>query len=164
MMRNKYSYLAALSFALLSSANVTPVFADESEPLLDKNRISIGVGISTNSVSRPVDDEIGLQFFAAYNLNQINLIEGVKSSVEFGFMDYGFSSDSTGIWATYVVDGVISGQFRWLARSGLDIGDDSGLMIGAGASYALNEKKKLRVEYVIRDEVDSLQFNFLYHL
>ncbi len=141
---------------------VTPVFADENEPLLDKSMFSIGAGISNNSVSRS-SDKTGFQFFAAYDLNQVNLMEGVKNSVEFGFIDYGFSSDSTGIWATYMVDGTISEQFGWLARLGLDIGDDSGLIVGAGVRYTANEKMELRGEYVVRDEVDSLQFNFLYH-
>ena len=162
MMRNIPNYLTVLCFALLSGVYVTSVFADEGEPLLDKGMFSIGTGISSNSVSGV--DETGFQFFAAYDLNQINVMEGVKSSVEFGFMDYGFSSDSTGIWGTYVVDGIISEKLGWLARLGIDIGDDNGLMIGAGVSYATNDKIELRGEYVVRDEVDSLQFNFLYHL
>jgi len=162
-MRNTHIYLAALSFTLLSSTYVTPVFADEHEPLLDKSLFSIGVGISDNSVSRS-SDETGFQFFAAYDLNQVNVMEGVKSSVEFGFIDYGFSRDSTGIWATYVAAGPLSEKFGWLGRLGLDIGDDSGLMVGAGVSYATSEKIELRVEYVVRDEVDSLQFNLLYQL
>ena len=163
IMRNSHIYFAVLSFVLLTSGYVTSVLADESDPMLDKNLFSIGAGISDNSVSGS-SDETGFQFIAAYDLNQVNVMEGVNSSVEFGFMDYGFSSDSTGIWANYVVDGLISGQFGWLARLGLDIGDDSGLMIGAGVSYSTNEKIELRFEYVARDEVDSLQFNFLYHL
>lgn len=162
MMRNTHLYLAA--FLLLSGAWVTPVIADESQPLLDKNKFSIGAGISTNSVSGPASDEIGYQFFGAYNLNQINLMEGVHSSVEFGYMDYGFSGDSSGIWATYVVDGSLGGKFGWLARLGLDIGDDSGLMLGIGLGYSVNSRMELRGEYVIRDEVDSLQFNILYDL
>ncbi|MCZ6668703.1 MAG: hypothetical protein O6938_10435 [Gammaproteobacteria bacterium] len=161
-MRNTHLYPAA--FILLSGAWVTPVFADESQPLLDKNKFSMGGGISTNSVSGPVSDEIGYQFFGAYNLNQINLMEGVHSSVEFGYMDYGFSGDSSGIWATYVVDGSLGGKFGWLARLGLDIGDDSGLMLGVGLGYSVNSRMELRGEYVIRDEVDSLQFNILYDL
>ncbi|MCZ6488682.1 MAG: hypothetical protein O6703_10965 [Gammaproteobacteria bacterium] len=161
-MRNTHLYPAA--FILLSCAWVTPVFADESQPLLDKNKFSMGGGISTNSVSGPVSDEIGYQFFGAYNLNQINLMEGVHSSVEFGYMDYGFSGDSSGIWATYVVDGSLGGKFGWLARLGLDIGDDSGLMLGVGLGYSVNSRMELRGEYVIRDEVDSLQFNILYDL
>ena len=158
------SFLTNLPLVFVSVVFATPVFAAEGEPLLDKSLFSIGVGISDNSISRPRDDETGFQFFAAYDLDQINLMEGVTSSVEFGFMDFGFSGDDTGIWASYVVDGAFSGQFGWLAQIGFDIGDDSGLMVGAGAKYAVDEKMDLRVEYVVRDEVDSLQFNLLYHL
>lgn len=166
-MRKKHIYLAVLSFALLSGVSVTPVLADEHQPLLDRNLFSIGVGISSNSIDdddNDEDDEIGFQFFGAYDLTQVNLMEGVKSSVEFGLTDYGFKRDSTGIWATYTVDGIISGELGWLARAGLDIGDDNGLMVGAGVSYASDERTELRFEYVARDEVDSLEFNFLYHL
>ena len=158
------SFLAYLSLVFLSGVMTAPVFAAEGEPLLDKNLFSIGAGISSNSISKHRDDETGFQFFAAYDLSQINLMEGVNSSVEFGFMDFGFPRDDTGIWASYVVDGTISGQLGWLAQLGLDIGDDSGLLIGAGVKYAVDERMDLRLEFVARDEVDSLQFNFLYHL
>jgi len=158
------SFLTRLSLVFISCLFATPVFAEEGKPMLDKNLFSIGAGISDNSISRPRDDEIGFQFFAAYDLNQVNLMEGVTSAIEFGFMDFGFSRDDTGIWASYVVDGTISGQFGWLAQVGFDIGDDSGLLVGAGVNFALDEKIDLRAEYVVRDEVDSLQFNFLYHL
>ena len=156
--------LNVLTATLLFCGFSTVVNAQEAKPLLDKSLISIGVGISNNSISGPISDEIGYQIFAAYDLNQVNLMDGVKSSVEFGIMDYGFRRDSTGIWATYVADGVISGQVGWLARAGLDVGDDSGLMIGAGVSYAANEGMELRGEYVIRDDIKSLQFNILFHL
>ncbi len=162
MLRNSQNYLTILFFIVLSGAIVTPSFAQESKPLLDKNKLSIGGGISDNSVGR--NDDTGYQLFVAYDLNQVNVMEGVASSMEFGLMDYGFRRDNTGIWGNYVVKGAINGQFDWLARAGLDIGDDSGLMYGAGVGWTLAEKKGLRVEYVVRDEVDSLQFNFLYHL
>jgi hypothetical protein len=163
-MRNTHKYLTVLFFTLLSGFYVSTVSADESDPLLEKSKFSIGAGISTNSISGPASDEIGLQLFGAYDLNQVNLVEGVNSSVEFGLLDYGFSGDSLGVWATYVVDGPFSGRFGWLGRLGLDVGDDSGLMVGAGLSWGLNSKTNLRFEYVIRDEVDSLQLNYLYHL
>jgi len=159
--------MAVLAATFLSTAYAAPTFAAEAAgkgPLLDKNKFSIGVGVSSNSVSGPIDDEAGFQVYGAYDLSKVNLMEGVHSSVEFGYMDYGFRRDSGGIWATYVVDGVISGDFGWLARLGLDFGDDSGLMLGVGAGYAINEKMNLRLEYVVRDEVDSLQLNYLYSL
>jgi len=159
---NKSLVLLAISF--LSTVHFTNAVAAENQPLLDKGKFSIGLGVSTNSVSGPIDDELGFQFFGAYDLSMINLMEGVHSSVEFGVMDYGFKSDSTGIWSTYVVDGAIGGGFGWLARLGLDLGDDSGLMVGAGAGYKINKQMDIRLEYVVRDEVDSLQFNFLYRL
>ena len=163
MMRNTHLYLTA--FTLLSSAWVAPIFADEHDPLLDKKKFSIGAGLSSNSISGPVSDELGYQFFGAYNLSQVNLMKGVNSSVEFGYMDYGFSgSDSSGIWATYVVDGNIGGNWGWLGRLGLDFGDDNGLMLGVGVGYSVNSKMDLRGEYVIRDEIDSLQFNIIYNL
>lgn len=161
-MRKTNEYLFLSSLALLTSVLATPVSAQENKPLLDKNKLSIGIGISDNSVRRT--DETGFQLFAAYDLNQVKVMEGVSSTVEFGVMDYGFSRDSTGIWGTYVAEGAISEQVGWLARAGFDMGDDSGLMFGAGVGFALDGKKKLRFEYVIRDDVDSLQFNFLYHL
>ncbi len=148
--------------ALLVNSIYLPVIAQDNEPLLDRNLFSIGFGISDNSAGK--SDKIGYQFFVAYDLNQINLMNGVSSSVEFGIMDYGFSGDSTGIWGTYVVDGQISEQFHWLGRAGYDIGDDNGLMFGAGVGYQMNSRSQLRLEYVIRDDIDSLQFNFLYHL
>jgi hypothetical protein len=161
-MRTSHNYLTVLLFALLSNFYGTPLLAQQSEPMLNKNMLSIGAGISDNSVGRA--DETGFQIFAAYDLNQVNVMEGVKSSVEFGLMDYGFSRDSTGIWGTYVIEGPLSGQIGWLARAGFDIGDDSGLMFGAGAGFGIDEKSQFRIEYVVRDDVDSLQFNFLYHL
>lgn len=163
-MRNITKPLALLTVTLFFATQISSVMAEESKPLLDKGKLSIGLGLSINSISGPVDNELGYQLFAAYDLSRVNLMEGVNSSVEFGVMDYGFSRDSTGIWGTYVIDGNIGGGFGWLARLGLDLGDDSGLMLGAGASFEINKKMDMRLEYVVRDEVDSLQFNFLYRL
>jgi len=156
--------LAALAVMICLVAQITPVMAEKGKPLLDRGKFSIGAGISNNSVSGPIDDELGYQIFGAYDLSMVNLMEGVYSSVEFGVMDYGFSNDSTGIWGTYVIDGDIGGGFGWLARLGLDIGDDNGLMLGAGAGYEINKQIDIRLEYVVRDEVDSLQFNVLFRL
>lgn len=157
-------YLAALIFILIFGGFTATAMAAESQAMLDKNKFSVGVGISDNSVSGPGGDETGFQIFGAYDLSQVNLMEGVHSSLEFGYMDYGFRRDSDGLWGTYVVDGPISGQFGWLARAGLDIGDDSGLMVGAGVGYGLNASSSFRLEYVIRDDIDSLQFNLLFGL
>ena len=139
--------------------------ANKSKPLLDKSKIAIGVGLANNSVSG-ADDETGFQFFAAYDLDQVNLMDNVNTSIEFGYMDYGDfpGGNSGGLWVTGVVDGNLTGKLDWLGRLGLDLGDDDGFMFGAGVGYNLNEKMQLRGEYVVRDNIDSLQLNFYYHL
>ena len=142
----------------------TQLHAQQNNPVLERSQLSIGAGISSNEISTPKEDETGFQFLAKYDLPQVNLMAGVDSSVEFGFMDFGFNADDTGIWGSYVVDGDFSGGFGWLAQAGLDIGDDSGLLLGAGLKFMLDKQSNLRLEYVTRDEVDSLQLNFLYHL
>ena len=144
----------------------TQVVAEEKatkKPLLDKQKFSVGVGAARNSVG-PFD-ETGFQFFAGYDLDKVNLMDGVNTSIEMGYMDYGFSSgDDDGLWINAVVDGALSGKLGWLARAGLDLGDDSGLMVGAGLGLDFNAKTTLRFEYVIRDDVDSIQVNLRYHM
>ena len=167
MTAKMHKYLLALSFTLLFGGLVTPAISDDGQPLFNKDLFSIGAGISSNSIDDDdldEDDEIGFQFFVAYDLVEVNLMDGVNSSIELGLMDYGYKSDSTGIWGTFTVDGIISGDLGWLARAGFDIGDDSGLMVGAGLGYIVDERTELRFEYVARDEGDSLQFNYLFHL
>ena len=151
-------------FPILALCLSTQVIAEETaKPLLSKDKLSIGAGLARNSAASL--DKTGVQFFAAYAIDEVNLMEGVNTSVEFGYMDYGsFGNDSGGLWATGVIDGAISNGFGWLARLGFDLGDDSGLMFGAGGSYDLNGKMELRGEYIIRDEIDSIQVNFIYKL
>ena len=162
----KYLIPSILAMSVVSM----PAIAEQasSKPLLEKNKFSIGVGVANNSIDLPFGgdvDETGFQFFGAYDLNQVNLMQGVNTSLEFGYMDYGFDGgNSGGIWVNGVVDGNISGKLGWLARIGLDLGDDDGLMFGAGVGVGLNDRMKLRFEYVVRDNIDSLQLNFVHHL
>jgi hypothetical protein len=138
--------------------------------LLNRSNLAVGVGIADNSIDLPAifggdQDETGFQFFAAYDLTQVNLLDGVDTAVEVGYMDYGFDGgNSGGLWANAVIDGPISGSLGWLGRAGFDFGDDDGFMFGAGISLDLGSKAELRGEYVVRDNIDSLQINLLYHL
>ena len=102
--------LTGMSLMVLAVATVHA--QNSSQPLLDRNELAIGGGLSLNSVPGPWSDEVGFQFFAAYDLDRVNLMQGVSSSVEFGYMDYGFSGgDSGGLWATAVIDGAIQNNF-----------------------------------------------------
>jgi len=58
--------------------------------------------------------------------------------------------------------GEIADRTRLPGRLGLGIGDDDGLMYGVGPGHDLTEKVAIRGEYVLRDEVDSLQLNFVF--
>ena len=148
-------------FILLLSTQVSA--ANKGQALLDKNNISIGAGFARNSIGQ--NNEIGGQFFAAYALDQVNLLQGVNTSVELGYLDYGFSrGNSGGLWVTGTIDGAIKGNLGWLARLGIDLGDDSGFMLGGGISYDLNAKIALRGEYVVRDDIDSIQVNIVFKL
>ena len=56
----------------------------------------------------------------------------------------------------------IGNKVEGLARLGIDFGDDDGIMVGAGLGYNFNRHWVLRSEYVIREAIDSFQFNLLY--
>ena len=54
-------------------------------------------------------------------------------------------------------------MIKLIGRAGYDFGDDDGFIVGVGAGYILNKNLKLRLEYVARDHVDSLQFNVVFY-
>ena len=112
---------AMLCLAMCLSATAVQAEPASSGPLLKKDKLSIGAGIVRNTidVNMPGFDnsEIGYQFFAAYDLDKVHLIEGAHSSLELGYMDYGFNNrNSGGLWTTYVLDGAIRENFGWVAR------------------------------------------------
>ncbi|MDH5393403.1 MAG: porin family protein [Gammaproteobacteria bacterium] len=144
--------------------------------LVDFDKLYVGAGLGINSLSG-YDGATGYQFFAGAPLN-IDAA-GFNWSVEAGYMDSGsfkqsvtipgfgtFSSTAkaTGLWATAVVDKPISDTLDFVGRAGLDIGDDDGIMFGAGVAYSLNPRSDIRFEYVIRSDVTSMQANFVYLL
>ena len=161
--------LLSLFALLLLSTQLVAAEKAKNKPVLDKQKFYIGAGIADNSIDLgPFGDfdDTGFQFFGGYDLKKLNLMEGVDTSLEFGYMDYGFSGigNSGGLWGAAVIDGTISGKLGWLARVGFDFGDDSGLMFGAGLGLDMNKKMALRFEYVVRDVIDSLQLNLIYHM
>lgn len=131
----------------------------------------LGGGLGLNSVdSLAFSDGVGYQVFAGFDL-PVQMGKG-KLSIEAGYMDsgdidYGFSwwtkpvIRAKGLWGTAVFSFPVQSKLNVLARAGLDVGDDDGLMIGAGLGFKLNNTMEIRGEYVIRDIVNSLQFNFV---
>lgn len=137
----------------------------------DQKNVYVGGGIGLNSVSG-ADDAVGFQVFAGYKLDMVKL-DPIELAVEVGYMDSGdfevdtpfgsFEESAEGLWATAVGSYALDKQFNLLGRFGLDFGDDDGLMLGIGAGYEVSPQIELRAEYAIRDDIDSLQGNFLYH-
>ncbi len=139
---------------------------------LDTNKIYFGGGIGFNDINDNYydDDAVGFQVFAGIPLPVKT--ENVKLSVELGYMDSGDFDRSTpfasttkanGLWGTAVAELPLNNNnISLLGRLGLDIGDDDGLMAGVGIGFAMSQSMDLRLEYVARDHIDSLQLNLVF--
>jgi hypothetical protein len=136
----------------------------------DASKLFYGGGLSLNEVSGS-DTGTGFQIFGGYRFGEF--APKWQADVELGYMDTGnmdidvpvlgkVSARAKGLWSTGVARYIVSPQVELLGRLGMDFGDDDGLMFGVGAGYVLNRNFKLRGEYVIRDNVDSIQFNVVY--
>lgn len=141
---------------------------------LDAKQIYFGGGLGYNDIG--FDEAVGFQLFAGLPL-PVKLGNGTLSA-EVGYMDSGSfdqrvptfpgfpdvtaSAKAKGFWGTAVLDFPIQDQISVIGRLGLDIGDDDGLMIGAGLGFDVNKNIELRAEYVIRDNIDSLQANLVF--
>lgn len=145
------------------------VHAEESSKIvIDTKDFYLGGGLSLNSLSGiELDDGLGFQVFGGYVL-PVKMSEAALS-VEIGYMDSGsvdvnrrdrgFDAKAKGVWSTAVISFPLKDKLSVLARAGLDFGDDDGFMFGGGVGYQVNQKLEMRGEYVVRDNIDSLQFN-----
>ncbi|SCZ64608.1 OmpA-like transmembrane domain-containing protein [Thiohalomonas denitrificans] len=133
----------------------------------------LGGGFGNNSLSG-FDDATGFQVFAGFPLAAS--LGQASTAIEVGYMDSGDfdycvpsfagelcgSTDAAGLWATGVADYALGPQLSALGRLGLDFGDDDGLMFGVGLGYDVTTELEVRGEYVVRDNIDSLQLNFVF--
>jgi len=141
---------------------------------LDTKKLFFGAGLSSNSVTGS-DNGIGWQAFGGYGFGEVS--PNVFVDVEVGYMDTGkmekdvnlgpfgtvkADARAKGLWANGVGRFMVSPNVELLGRAGLDFGDDDGFMFGVGAGLLLDKRSKLRFEYVERDNVKSVQFNFVY--
>ena len=136
----------------------------------DLKRLFFGGGVSLNSVSY-ADDGAGFQIFGGYNFPAIarNLyIDAEAGYMDTGRLDQGVCSGFcnrrvNGPWATGVVRYLVAPKVELIGRAGLDLGDDDGPMVGIGVGFIVTPHVKLRGEFVVRDHVDSLQFNVVFY-
>lgn len=139
----------------------------------ESGQLFFGAGISQNDI--PGSDEgTGYQFFGGYGFGRV--ARSVSLDLEVGYMNTGnmdyitrvgpylFRADARakGLWATMVGRLALNPQFDLIPRIGLDFGDDDGIMVGMGLGFNANRQTQLRLEFIERDTVSSLQFNFVY--
>jgi opacity protein-like surface antigen len=129
-------------------------------------QIYFGAGIGFNSVDDNYynnSDAVGLQLFAGLPLE--TKLSSADLAVELGYMDTGDfdrGGSADGVWTTLVASLPMNNDLKLLGRLGYDFGDDDGLMVGAGVGIPLSNGMDIRVEYVIRDHIDSFQINLVY--
>ena len=137
----------------------------------DNRRLFFGGGLGSNSISG-ADNATGFQIFGGYNFRE--LAPKFSVDAEAGYMDTGkfkrsfpvigtVETKAKGLWGSGVARYMVAPQWELLGRLGYDFGDDDGVMVGIGGGYIVNKNLKLRLEYVIRDTVDSLQFNVVFY-
>ncbi len=132
----------------------------------DLRRLFFGAGVSQNKVSG-FDNGTGFQVFGGYNF--LRIAPNFYVDAEAGYMDTGklktagFSTKANGPWTTGVARYLVAPNVELIGRAGYDFGDDDGFMFGLGAGYIVNKNLKLRLEFVARDNVDSLQFNAVFY-
>jgi hypothetical protein len=132
---------------------------------LDTSKLFFGAGLSSNDVSGS-DSATGYQIFGGYGFGEV--APKVFIDAEVGYMDSGTMKRSgsevraNGLWANGVGRFMVAPSVELIGRLGLDFGDDDGLMAGIGVGFLLSKNAKLRIEFVQRDNVDSVQFNFVF--
>jgi hypothetical protein len=164
--RLKSACMTLLLFPLLAGAA-----QDNNEFTIKQNNIYLGGGIGFNSLPG-YGSAVGAQLLAGYQFDG-KIKGGISSAVELGLMDTGdfdryngpgSVDGASGVWLNVVESVSINPKFDMLVRAGLDVGDDDGFMAGAGIGYKFNDRASWRTEYVVRDHVDSFQFNVIFRL
>ena len=163
-----FSFLMLFSSASIAAEGGTVTFNTSS--------FYLGGGLGFNG--QRGGRSVGYQFLGGYEFAG-KLNGDISSAIELGYMDTdtfegkdlrdGSTSninpdpqEAQGFWLNYVGSYPIGNKVEGLWRLGLDFGDDDGIMAGAGMGYNFNRHWALRSESVIRESVDSFQFNLLY--
>lgn len=155
---------------------LSPAMAQEEGVLIKKSNLYIGGGVGFNSLTG-FGNGTGIQALAGYRFD-LAMNNNISGALELGYMDSGnFKTPSypsgavvnstkaaKGVWINLVGSMPVGTNVSGLVRIGFDIGDDDGLMAGTGLDYAFSPQLSLRTEYVVRDDVNSLQFNVLFRL
>jgi hypothetical protein len=156
-------------FVFLLLAMLVHVEAQAESQGVDAKQFYIGGGIGFNSLPG-AGSATGFQLLGGYEF-KTKLNEDITSALEIGYMDTGNfehinnttkSDDVSGLWVAMLESVPLSRKTDMLVRLGYDFGDDDGLLLGTGLQYKFNTKIAMRMEYVARQHVNSLQANVLF--
>ena len=160
-----------LSILMLSSSSA--LAAEGGTVTFQTSSFYLGGGLGFNG--HKGRRSVGYQILGGYEFTG-KLNGDIATALELGYMDTdnfeskdlpsGTTNTSTeeasGVWLNAVWSFPMGNRVEGLWRVGFDFGDDDGIMAGAGMGYNFNRNWSLRSEYVIREAVDSFQFNLLY--
>ena len=145
-----------------------------------QNKYYVGAGMGMNS-TQDYSETAGYQVFAGYCLDYNFKSLRSKTSVEVGYMNSGdFQKDQdefvnnpnrsrivevnksySNLWLAGLAEYKFDNKMHVMGRVGLDAGDQTGILFGGGAGYNITKYAQIRAEYVIHDEVDSFQLNWI---
>jgi hypothetical protein len=154
------------TLALVSLSMVSSFSAQAEEQGLDAKNFFLGGGIAFNSLPG-FGSSRGFQFFGGYEFD-FKINDDISTALEVGYMDTGdfdayngpsSNTDAKGLWVAALESIPLSSKTDMLVRLGFDFGDDDGLLLGTGLQYKFNTKLGLRMEYIARQNVNSLQAN-----
>ena len=137
---------------------------------LDTRRLYYGAGLSMNTLAN-TRLGYGAQVLTGYDTGLA--VGRMVLDVELGYLNTGnmkfdtqvgsrIATRASGVWLSGVARVPVSTGWEALARLGGDFGDDAGLLLGIGAGAELTRDVKLRIEYVVRENIDALQLNVVY--
>jgi hypothetical protein len=157
-------HLAVLSTALTLASVSTMSSAYE----LNSAKFYGGTGVTFNTVG--LGNATGIQIFGGYKFDS-KINTDISSAIEVGFMNtgnfdnryFGSSSSAQGVWTSLVETVPVSNKLDANIRAGVDFGDDNGFLVGAGMGYHIDNRTDFRTEYVVRNNINSFQFNVLFH-
>lgn len=139
---------------------------------LDTRRIYYGAGLSMNTLAN-TELGYGAQVLTGYDTGLA--VGRMALDVELGYLNTGnmkfdkqvgsrIATRASGVWLSGVARAPVITGWEALARLGGDFGDDAGLLLGIGAGVEVTRDVKLRIEYVLRENIDALQLNVIYRL
>lgn len=173
--------MKAIFTSILLIVALTPVDALSEERNIDStdgdkkitinlNKIRVGVGFNYNridnsSLSSEKDGKAsGSQVFFGYALGNRY---GTETSIEVGYIKSGelyenSDIDVNGFWGSAVVRKPlpeIREDLSAIARVGLGLKGDDGVLVGIGAQYDIHPNVFVRLEYLNKDLTQSYQAN-----